>query len=278
MQFHIAFYKFVPVQQPDVLAEHVRVLTRDLLGSILVAAEGINGTVAGSAAALDAFEAALTQDARFAGMAFKRTACATAPFARMKVHVKPEIVLLGVDNVDAIHHQGINVKPQQWRELIAREDVLVIDNRNSFEYRLGHFKHALDPQVANFRDFPKFMQDNVPTWQAQGKKIAMYCTGGIRCEKTSAWMKSLGVDIYQLEGGILNCFQTLPDADKDFEGECFVFDNRVALNTRLQETGTTLEEVYADEPDGAWRLARARRLLNAVSPHPTPLPPERERE
>jgi UPF0176 protein len=269
MQFHVAFYQFVQVDDPHALAVQLRQLTYNLLGSVLVAHEGINGTVAGSANDLHAFEHALTQDARFAHMAFKRTACTTAPFARMKVHVKPEIVLLGVDPVDAIGNRGINVPPQQWRAMLAQDDVVVIDNRNSFEYRLGHFKGAIDPQVASFRDFPKFMQENLPTWQAQGKKIAMYCTGGIRCEKTSAWMKQLGVEIYQLEGGILNYFQTVPNAQQEFEGECFVFDNRIALNTQLQETATTLEDVYAAEPDGAWRIARARRLQQALDPAST---------
>jgi UPF0176 protein len=278
MQFHIAFYQFVQVSDPHALAAQLRELTRTLSGSVLVAHEGINGTVAGSAQALDNFEAALTQDARFARMAFKRTACTTPPFARMKVHVKPEIVEMGVVGADAVHNTGINVTPQQWRALLARDDVVVIDNRNSFEYRLGRFKNAIDPQVAHFRDLPKFMQDNLPTWQAQGKTVAMYCTGGIRCEKTSAWMKQQGVDIYQLEGGILNYFQTLPDAHHDFEGECFVFDNRIALNTQLQETSTTVEDVYADEPDGAWRIARAKRLHDAVLPHPNPPPLMRERE
>jgi UPF0176 protein len=103
------------------------------------------------------------------------------------------------------------------------------------------------------------MVANAPAWQAAGKRVAMYCTGGIRCEKTSAWMQDVGLDIYQLEGGILNYFQSMPDAARDFEGECFVFDNRIALDTQLQETGTTADQVY-DDPADAWRLARARRL------------------
>jgi UPF0176 protein len=264
MQFHVAFYQFVRVDDPQALAAQVRGLAHALTGSVLVAHEGINGTLAGSAQDLDAFAHALHQDPRFAGMVFKRTACTTLPFARLKVHVKAEIVEMGVHGVDALNNHGIDVAPQQWRELIQRSDVVVIDNRNSFEVRLGRFKGAVNPHVKNFRDLPKFMQDNVPNWQAQGKKIAMYCTGGIRCEKTSAWMKQQGVEVYQLQGGILNYFHTMPDAQQDFLGECFVFDNRIALNTRLQETTTTLEEVYAAEPDGAWRIARAKRLLNAV--------------
>ena len=258
--FHSAFYRFVALDDVDAVVTHLRTLTTSLLGSILVAGEGINGVVAGTLAMLDDFEHALIEDQRFAGMAFKRSACLTAPFGRMKVHKKSEIVYMGIDGVDAIRKTGISVSPQQWRELIQDDDVVVIDNRNSFEYRLGKFTNAIDPQVSHFRDLPAFIDANVPIWQAQGKKIAMYCTGGIRCEKTSAWMHDKGVEVYQLEGGILSYFQTMPDAEKDWQGECFVFDNRIALDTRLQETDTTLEQVYESEPDGEWRLQRARRL------------------
>ncbi|MEC5216715.1 UPF0176 protein [Actimicrobium sp. GrIS 1.19] len=258
--FHIAFYQFVRLDDADALVLRLRALTTDLLGSILVADEGINGVLSGSAGALDAFEQALHADPRFAAMPFKRSACVTNPFGRIKIHKKSEIVFMGVPDVDAVRKTGIAVSPQEWRELIAADDVVVIDNRNSFEYRLGKFNNAIDPEVANFRDFPKFIEANAPAWQAADKRVAMYCTGGIRCEKTSAWMHDMGIEVYQLDGGILNYFQTMPDADKDWQGECFVFDNRIALDTHLQETATTLEQVYEGEPDGAWRLARARRL------------------
>ncbi|MBX9798623.1 MAG: hypothetical protein K2Y13_04105 [Burkholderiaceae bacterium] len=263
-QFHIAFYKFARLADADAVVTVCRELTRDLLGSILIADEGINGVLAGTAAALDSFEHALKTDPRlddaFSNIVFKRSACKTVPFARMKVHRKSEIVFLGVDNVDAIGRTGIDVSPQEWRELIAQDDVVVIDNRNSFEYKLGKFKNAVDPGVDNFRDFPKYIEEHVPEWQASGKRVAMYCTGGIRCEKTSAWMLDMGVPVYQLEGGILNYFLEMPDAEKDWEGECFVFDNRIALDTKMQETDTTLEDVYGGVPDWEWRLQRAKRL------------------
>ncbi|MFC3106771.1 rhodanese-related sulfurtransferase [Undibacterium arcticum] len=265
--FHIAFYKFVELNDPDAVVARLRELTRHLLGSILVATEGINGVLAGTAAALDAFQQALLIDPcfdhRFAGIVFKRSACITKPFGRIKVHKKNEIVALGVNGVSPVNtsnHTGTNVSPQEWRRLIAEDDVVVLDNRNSFEYRLGKFKSAIDPQVANFRDFPQYIADHAPAWQAAGKRVAMYCTGGIRCEKTSACLHDLGIEVYQLDGGILNYFQSIPDAERDWEGECFVFDNRIALDTRLQETDTTPEQVYEDEPDGEWRLQRARRL------------------
>ena len=263
--WHSAFYKFVALDDPDALVLRLRALTQALLGSVLIAEEGLNGVLAGTAAELDAVEAALTADPRFSDMTFKRSACTTPPFGRLKIHRKSEIVFMGVPGIDAVRPTGISVSPQEWRALIAAEDVVVIDNRNSFEYRLGKFNNAVDPLVANFRDFPKFIEANAPAWQAAGKRVAMYCTGGIRCEKTSAWMQDMGIPIYQLEGGILNYFQTMPDAEKDWQGECFVFDNRIALDTRLNETGTTLEDVYDGEPDGEWRLQRARRLAQSGS-------------
>jgi UPF0176 protein len=267
MLFHIAFFKFVELADPDATVTHLRELTQDLTGSILVASEGINGVLAGTAAQLNAFQDALVNDPRlagqFAGIAFKRSACKTAPFGRIKVHKKAEIVAIGVSGITGINTKGksgINVSPAEWRKLIAQDDVVLIDNRNSFEYRLGKFKSAIDPQVSHFRDFPKYIEDHAPEWKAAGKRVAMYCTGGIRCEKTSAWMQDFGIDVYQLDGGILNYFLSMPDAEKDWEGECFVFDNRIALDTKLQETDTTLEDVYEDEPDGEWRIARAKRL------------------
>jgi len=264
---HSSFYQFVALADPQAVAARLRELTTALGGNILVAPEGLSGAVGGPVDALDAFEAALRSDAAFDGafaaLHFKRSACRTAPFTLMKVHTKPEIVAFGVPGVSGLPRAGerdSHVSPAAWRELIGQPDVVLIDNRNSFEYRLGRFKGAIDPQVANFRDFPAYVQAQAPAWKAEGKRVAMYCTGGIRCEKTSAWMQEQGLEVYQLEGGILNFFQSLPDADADWLGECFVFDKRIAIDTHLQETDTTAEQVYADEADGAWRLARARRL------------------
>lgn len=264
---HESFYKFVAIADPEACTIALRDITQGLTGSILVAEEGINGMVAGTVEALAAFHAALRQDPRlqdtngalFEGMGFKRSPCKTRPFFKMKVHHKPEILPLGVEGVDA-RRTGINVSPQAWRELIAQDDVVLIDNRNSFEFKLGRFKNAVDPQVHHFRDLPNYIEAHVDEWKAQGKRVAMYCTGGIRCEKTSAWMLGMDIPVYQLEGGILSYFADMPDADKDWEGECFVFDNRIALDTHLQQTDTTAEDVYAGDPDELWRLQRAKRL------------------
>jgi UPF0176 protein len=168
-----------------------------------------------------------------------------------------------VDGVNAINQPRQALTPSQWRDMLQQDDVVVLDNRNSFEFKLGRFKGAIDPGVQHFRDFPRYVEEHLPEWQAQGKRVAMYCTGGIRCEKTSAWLHQRGVEVMELEGGILNYFQQLPDADREWQGECFVFDNRVALDTHLKETGTTPEQVYQNEPDGQWRINRARRLADS---------------
>ena len=266
--FHDAFYKFVRIAEVDAVADVVRELGASLTGSVLVASEGINATVAGSLAALDAFRVALADDARlagiFEGIDFKRSPCITPPFQRLKVHSRAEILALGLPpdtaQVDAIGHIGRQVSPERWRELLDDPNVVVIDNRNHFEVRLGRFRNAVDPLVRNFRDFPAYIEAQLPLWQAQGKQVAMYCTGGIRCEKTSAWLQQRGVEMLQLEGGVLNYFARMPDAELDWAGECFVFDNRIALDTRLHETATTAAQVYADDPQESWRLQRALRL------------------
>jgi UPF0176 protein len=268
---HSAFYRFVCLPDPQGAANVLRPLglLLGLLGSVVLAAEGINGTVAGSRAAVQAFETALGQPSFLSGalrgMPFKRSACTTAPFGRFKVSVKPEIVALGLpgeaslpppDEDDASH-----LPPRQWRELLAREEVVLLDNRNHFEFRLGHFKGAVDPGVHNFRDFVAHVQAHAPAWREAGRPVAMYCTGGIRCDKTAPWLRSLGLEVWQLEGGVLNYFQQLDDAALDWQGECFVFDRRIALDTRLNEAPTTAAEVFdATLPDEAWRLQRARRL------------------
>ncbi|MBC7624246.1 MAG: hypothetical protein H7232_12755, partial [Aeromicrobium sp.] len=243
---HTAFYKFVHIADAEAFAVAFREITAPIAGSILLAEEGLNGMVAGSAAQIDTFEAAVKTDPRFDGsfgdIVFKRSECKTVPFRKMKVHVKAEIVPLGIAGVDG-RLTGTNVSPTEWRKLITEDDVVLLDNRNSFEFRLGRFKNAIDPGVVNFRDFPNYVKEHIDAWKRDGKRVAMYCTGGIRCEKTSAWMRDMEVPVYQLEGGILNYFKEMPDAEGDWEGECFVFDNRVALDTKLAETDTTLEDV-----------------------------------
>ncbi|MDI9333030.1 MAG: rhodanese-like domain-containing protein [Cytophagales bacterium] len=272
--FHISFYKFVALSDAAMTTSVVRALAEqhELQGLIDVAFEGISAAVAGTAKNLDSFELALTNDARlggcFAGTVFKRTACKSKPFHSLKVSHAAELIKIGLDDetnktVDATKPHGIRLSPKEWRELIAEDDVVLIDNRNSFEFELGRFKGAIDPKVAHYRDFPKYIEDNLPVWKAEGKRVAMYCTGGIRCEKTAAWMDTLDTTIYQLEGGIISYLaqtKDLPDAQQDWQGECFVFDNRIALDAKLQETDTNIDDVYDEARDGKWRIERAKRL------------------
>lgn len=282
---HSAFYRFTRLDDPAAVAEALRACSRaaGVLGSLVVATEGLSGVVAGPATAVAAFEGVLTGDpvfgGAFAGLLFKRSACTTAPFARMKVHVKPEIVALGLPGISGLdetpaQRAATHLGPAAWRALLTgSDDVVVLDNRNRFEWRLGRFQGAGDPGVDNFRAFADLVRTQAPLWKSCGQRVAMYCTGGIRCEKTGVWMREeLGLEVFQLDGGILHYLQHTTDtpaavgaANDPWRGECFVFDNRIALDTRLRETTTTAEQVYdARLPDEAWRLTRARRLDTAL--------------
>lgn len=290
---HSAFYRLAPLADPAALAATLRLVARGLKGSIVVAGEGLSGAVAGEPAAVEAFETALPSllgPAGVGGIHFKRSACVTPPFGRMKVSVRPETVSLGLpdgasggeggraagaaqggpaglglpppDERDASH-----LAPAAWRALLARGEAVVLDNRNHFEVRLGHFRGAVDPQVHNFRDFVAFVQAQAPAWRAAGRPVAMYCTGGIRCDKTAPWLRSLGLQVWQLDGGILNYLAHIEDPGRDWWGECFVFDRRIALDAALRETPTTAAEVFDPRyPDEAWRLQRARRLDEPGAP------------
>ena len=278
---HTAFYRFTPLADAVAAAATLRELAAALLGAITVAPEGVNGALAGSPAAVLAFEAALQHahvlGGAFAGMPFKHSACTTPPYARLKVLVKPETVALGLPGAQALPPPDAaddsHLSPLQWHELlqhdVLRGDVVLLDNRNHFEFRLGHFRGAADPEVRHFRDFVAYVEQRAPAWRKAARPVAMYCTGGIRCDKTAPWLRSLGLQVLQLDGGILNYFQQLPDAQHgwqrdwqgDWQGECFVFDKRIALNPALQETPTTAEQVFDEaDPGEAWRLARAKRL------------------
>jgi UPF0176 protein len=240
MLYHDAFYRFINIENPNELCQRLETvcLETGLLGTILLASEGINGMLCGTTEQLQIVRDFLEADLRFANLFYKRTKCSQQVFKRLKVRVKPEIVPLGIGRVDTQTFKGKDVSPLEWRELIKRDDVIVIDNRNAFEFEIGHFKGAVNPDVEHFRDFAAYLDAHLPEWQAQNKTVAMYCTGGIRCEKTSAWQAAKGFEILQLEGGILNYFQSLEDADVDYDGGCFVFDAREVLDTKLEEVSS----------------------------------------
>lgn len=269
---HTAFYHFSPIADPAQLAQWVKTHAGPLLGTVLVAPEGINGAMAGPQADVALFESALTApsflDGAFAAMAFKHSGANEQPFARLKVHVKREIVALGL-GAEAPASAANSLSPQQWQALLQNDDVVVLDNRNHFEYRLGHFVGAVNPSVNHFREFAQYVQDNAQAWRDDGKRIAMYCTGGVRCEKTQGWMQTLGLDVWQLDGGILNYFKEIPATQNEtqpvaaaiWQGDCFVFDNRIAVSPKLEQSDVLIDDVFDDSiADEAWRKRRAKRL------------------
>lgn len=202
-----------------------------LTGSILLAPEGINGTVAGTQQGLDALLSELKQLPQFAGLAPKYSTSQSQPFRKMKVRLKKEIVTLGIANID-VSNTGTHVPTDEWDALIADPDIIVIDTRNDYEIAIGSFPGAINPHTASFGDFPAWAEANLDP-QAN-PKIAMFCTGGIRCEKATAYLKQKGFgDVYQLQGGILRYLEEVPPEDTNWLGECYVFDERVSVRPGL---------------------------------------------
>jgi UPF0176 protein len=224
------FYKFVSLPDCDKLQREILASCQQhqIHGSILLAQEGINGTVCGDRTHLDQFLAYLRSDARLADLTTKESKSDRAPFDRLKVKVKPEIVTLGRPDINPSERAGTYVKPQDWNALIQDPEVLVIDTRKSFEVSTGSFAGAIDPQIEYFRDFPSYVDRSLDP--KQHTKVAMFCTGGIRCEKASAYMLEAGFEnVYHLEGGILKYLEEVPPEESLWEGECFVFDQRVSV-------------------------------------------------
>ena len=202
-------------------------------GTLLLAHEGINGTVSGSRSGIDGLLAWLRSHVEFADLEHKESAAEKNPFFRLKIKLKKEIVTMGVPGVDPNKKVGTYVEPQDWNDLIARDDVIVLDTRNDYEYAIGTFDKALDPNTQSFREFPDWVKQNLDP--AKHKKVAMFCTGGIRCEKASAYMLAQGFEeVFHLKGGILNYIEKVPATQSRWRGDCFVFDNRVAVDHGLQ--------------------------------------------
>jgi UPF0176 protein len=229
-----AFYKFVEL--PDYVALRAPLLALcdqlGVKGTILLAHEGVNGTIAGAPDAVRAVLERLRSDPRLAALEHKESYTSERPFYRMKVRLKREIVTLGVPGVSPSKMAGTYVKPEDWNRLIEDPDVVVVDVRNDYEVALGTFKGALNPRTKSFSELPKWVEQER---KLQGKpKVAMFCTGGIRCEKSTALLRSQGFDeVYHLQGGILKYLETVPKEQSRWDGECFVFDERVAVNHEL---------------------------------------------
>jgi UPF0176 protein len=235
-----ALYQFAALPDFRELREPLRVLAASLgiKGSVLLAHEGINGTVAGSDEGIDTFVQELQHGSLFGGrldnLELKFSRAAEMPFQRLKVRLKKEIVTLGDAAVDPTRQVGTYVEASEWNELIAAPDTLVIDTRNAFEVAMGTFEGAVDPGLKSFGQFKDFAAAKLDP--AKHRKIAMFCTGGIRCEKASAYLLARGfVEVYHLKGGILRYLEGIPEQESRWRGECFVFDERVALGHGLRE-------------------------------------------
>ena len=238
-----ALYKFVELPDCADLKPGLQAVcdANNVKGTLLLATEGINGTIAGLPAGVHAVLAHLRADARLADLSHKESWADEPPFLRMKVRIKKEIVTLGVEGVSPTRMAGTYVKPQDWNALISDPDVVVVDTRNDYEVQIGSFKGAVDPNIKTFSDLPDWVAAQAQTGGllastgSKKPKVAMFCTGGIRCEKSTALLRMQGFDeVYHLEGGILKYLETVPPKDSLWSGECFVFDERVSVGHGLQ--------------------------------------------
>ncbi len=230
-----ALYHFAPLDDLPRHQEHLlRILNdHDVKGTLLLAPEGVNGTIAGSRAGIDAVLTAVRELPGCSGLEVKESHAQSQPFLRTKVRLKKEIVTMGVEGIDPTAAVGRYISPEDWNEVISDPNTVVVDTRNDYEIGIGTFKGAVNPQTDSFRDFPawfdKFKEEN------PDKRIAMFCTGGIRCEKSTSYARSVGVDdVVHLKGGILKYLEHVNEAESLWEGECFVFDGRVSVRHGLE--------------------------------------------
>lgn len=229
-----ALYKFVALEDYAALRDPLLDFcnAHGIKGTLLLAREGINGTIAGTRESIDAVLAYLKRDARLADLEHKESYHDACPFKRMKVKLKKEIVTMGVEDIDPARIVGTYVEPKDWNALISDPDVIVIDTRNHYEYQLGSFERALDPNTETFRQFPDYVARALDP--QKHKKVAMFCTGGIRCEKSTAYLLQQGFDeVYHLKGGILKYLEEVAPEQSLWRGECYVFDDRVAVDHSL---------------------------------------------
>lgn len=239
-----AMYKFVALENFEAMRQPLlsAMENNGIKGTLLLANEGINGTVSGTREGIDGLLSYLNADERLNPISCKESLHEEQPFYRTKVKLKKEIVTMGVEGIDPRRTVGTYVKPKDWNALISDPDVTVIDTRNGYEIEIGSFKHAIDPKTDTFREFPDYVASSLSP--QTNKKVAMFCTGGIRCEKSTAYLKEQGFDeVYHLEGGILQYLEDVPQEESLWEGDCFVFDNRVAVNHNLEKS--KYEQCYA---------------------------------
>ena len=229
------FYQFVALsdyrqKQPEI---QKYCQERGIKGTILLAAEGINATIAGNRQAIAEVISWLKTDTRLANLEVKESVCDYLPFQRLKIRLKKEIVTFGQPKANPLENTGIYLKTEEWNQLLKEPDVVVIDTRNNYEVAIGTFAGALNPEIQHFRQFPEYIQENFDS--INDKKIALFCTGGIRCEKAAAFLLNQGFSqVYQLEGGILKYLEEVSPDQSLWQGECFVFDQRVALTANLE--------------------------------------------
>jgi UPF0176 protein len=244
-----AFYKFVTLADyAERKAPLLALCTQHRVkGLVLLAREGINSTIAGPADGVRAVLAYLRSDPLLHDLQHKESWSDKAPFYRMKVRLKKEIVTMGVPDIDPLHLVGTYIQPQDWNALINDPEVLVIDTRNDYEVEIGTFKGSINPHIQSFADLPHWIAQSEQLQKNNQTKVAMFCTGGIRCEKSTAYLRAMGFDeVYHLEGGILKYLETVPPEQSTWQGECFVFDERVSVGHGLQV--------------GSHRLCRACRI------------------
>lgn len=230
-----ALYKFVSLQNYQALRQPLLNFLTDnrIKGTLLLAHEGINGTVAGTQQAIEKLKCWLENQPDLSGIDYKESFSDQEPFKRTKVKLKKEIVTMGIESIDPAHSAGTYVAPKDWDELVSDPQVLLIDTRNDYEYAVGSFKNAVNPKTESFREFPDYVKQHLDP--EKHKKVAMFCTGGIRCEKSTAYLKEQGFEqVFHLKGGILNYLQQVPKEKSSWQGECFVFDDRVTVNHDLQ--------------------------------------------
>jgi UPF0176 protein len=230
-----ALYKFTRLDDFEEIQSSFKLFldSLNIRGTLLLAREGVNGTIAGDNDSIMKSLDYLQKDGRLAGLEYKLSYSEKPPFKRLKVKLKKEIVTLGVSDIDPTHSSGTYVKPADWNELINDPDVVLIDTRNNYEFEIGSFKGSINPNTETFREFPAYTKNNLEKYR--DKKIAMFCTGGIRCEKSTAYLKSEGFEnVFHLQGGILKYLEEVKEDESLWEGECFVFDDRVAVKHNLE--------------------------------------------